>query len=100
MSDLCDSLDCSLPGSSVHGILQARILEWVVIPFSRDLPDPGIEPRFPALQADSLPLEPPRKLITGNEYVPIKFQFVFSDSSAYNQLLTGIHHTDVNSLNS
>ena len=29
-------MDCSLPGSSVHGILQARILEWVVIPFSRD----------------------------------------------------------------
>ena len=32
---LCDPIDCSLPGSSVHGILQARILEWVVIPFSR-----------------------------------------------------------------
>ena len=32
---LCDSMDCSLPGSSVHGILQARILEWVAIPFSK-----------------------------------------------------------------
>ena len=32
---LCDPRDCSLPGSSVHGILQARILEWVAIPFSR-----------------------------------------------------------------
>ena len=32
---LCDSMNCSLPGSSVHGILQARILEWVAIPFSR-----------------------------------------------------------------
>ena len=32
---LCDPMDCSLPGSSVHGILQTRILEWVVIPFSR-----------------------------------------------------------------
>ena len=32
---LCDPMDCSLPGSSVHGILQARILEWVTIPFSR-----------------------------------------------------------------
>ena len=31
----CDPMDCSLPGSSVHGILQARILEWVAIPFSR-----------------------------------------------------------------
>ena len=32
---LCDPMDCSLPGSSVHGILQARILEWIAIPFSR-----------------------------------------------------------------
>ena len=32
---LWDAMDCSLPGSSVHGILQARILEWVVFPFSR-----------------------------------------------------------------
>ena len=37
---LCDPMDCSLPGSSVHGILQARILEWVVIPFSRGSSQP------------------------------------------------------------
>ena len=38
---LCDPTDCSLPDSSVHGILQARILDyWGAIPFSRDLPDP------------------------------------------------------------
>ena len=35
MSALCNPMDCSLPGSSVHGILQARTLEWVAIPFSR-----------------------------------------------------------------
>ena len=40
---------------TVHGILQARMLEWGVFPFSRDLPDPGIKPGSPALQADSLP---------------------------------------------
>ena len=58
---LCDPMDYT-----VHGILQARILEWVDFPFSRDLPNPGIEPRSPALQADrspalqadSLPAEP------------------------------------------
>ena len=33
---LCNPVDCNLPGSSVHGILQARILEWVTIPFSRE----------------------------------------------------------------
>ena len=45
-------------GSSVHGILQARILEWIAIPFSRDLHNPGIEPGSPALHEDSLPFEP------------------------------------------
>ena len=55
----------SLLGSSVHGISQARILEWVAIPFSTDLPDKGIKPGSLALQADSLPREPPGKpLIT------------------------------------
>ena len=53
---LCNSKDCSPPGSSVHGILQARILEWVPFPFPGDLPDPEIEPRSPALQADSYQL--------------------------------------------
>ena len=37
------------------------MLEWIAISFSRDLPDPGIEPGFPALQADALPSEPPWK---------------------------------------
>ena len=53
-SALWDPLDCSPPGSSIHGILQARTLEWVAIAFSRDLPDPGTKPGSPALQADHL----------------------------------------------
>ena len=60
-SILCDPVDYSLPGSSVHGILQARILEWVAISSPGDLPNPGIEPRSPALWANSLPSEPPGK---------------------------------------
>ena len=55
-------MDCSLPGSSVHEIFQARILEWVAISFSRGSPNPGIKPGSPALQADSLPAEPPGNL--------------------------------------
>ena len=47
---LCDPMDCT-----VHKILQARILEWVAFPFSRG----SFQPRSPALQADSLPTEPP-----------------------------------------
>ena len=52
---LCDPMDCSPPGSSVHGILQVGILEWVAILFSRGIfLTPGIERRSPLLQADSL----------------------------------------------
>ena len=57
MSNSSDRMDCSLPGSSVHGILQARILEWVAISFLRGSSCPGIEPGSPTLQADSLPTE-------------------------------------------
>ena len=46
---------------TVHGILQARTLEWVPFPSPGDLPNPGIEPRSPALQADSLPAGPQEK---------------------------------------
>ena len=51
---LCDPMDCRLPGSSVHGIFQARILEWVAISFSRGSSRPGIKPGSPAIQADLL----------------------------------------------
>ena len=53
---LCDPIDYT-----VHGILQARILEWVTFTFSRGYSHPGIRPRFPTLQADSLPAEPQGK---------------------------------------
>ena len=58
---LCDPMDCSPPGSSVHGILQATILGWVAISFSRGFSDPGIEPGSSALQEDALLSEPPEK---------------------------------------
>ena len=50
---LCDPMDCSLSGSSIHGIFQARVLEWIAISFSRG-----------SLQADALPSEPPRQVQT------------------------------------
>ena len=58
---LCEPVDSSPPGSSVHGLSKASILKWVAMSFSRDLPNPGIEPRSLALQADSLPAKPPGK---------------------------------------
>ena len=62
----CDPLDCSLPGFSVHGIFQARILEWVAISFSRGSSWPRIKPtspRSPALEADCLSAEPLGKIL-------------------------------------
>ena len=58
---LCDPMDYNVPGSSAHGVLQARILEWVAISSPGDIPDPGIEPTSPvspALHVDSLLTEP------------------------------------------
>ena len=46
---LCDPMDCSLSGSSLHGILQARIMEWAATSFSRGSSWPGMEPASPTL---------------------------------------------------
>ena len=63
---LCEPMDCRQPGSSVHGISQARILVWISISFSRGSSQPGMEPTsltFPAWHVDSLPLAPPGKQV-------------------------------------
>ena len=59
-------MDCNLPGSSVHGISQARILEWAAISFSKGIfltPEihPGIDPASPALAGEFFTAEPPGK---------------------------------------
>ena len=63
-SESWDPKDCSSPGSSVNGNLQARILEWVPFSSPGDLPDLVIEPGSPALWEDSSPSEPPGKPIS------------------------------------
>ena len=62
---LCHPMDCSPPGSSIHGILLARILEWGAIAFSRRSSQPRDQTGSPALQIDTLPSEPPGKLEDG-----------------------------------
>ena len=57
---LCNSMDCSPPGSSIHGVLQARILSGLPFASPGHHPNSGIDPGSPALQADSLPSEPPQ----------------------------------------
>ena len=58
---LSDPMDFSLPGSSVHEILQAQYWSGFPFPSLGDLPDPGIKPGFPVSHADSSPSEPPGK---------------------------------------
>ena len=64
-------MDCSPPGFSVHAISQAKILEWVAIFFSRDLPDPGIESASPALAGGFFTTEPPGKVVQLHYYISL-----------------------------
>ena len=61
---LCDRMDCSLPSSSVHGILQVRILEWVAI-------QPRDQTQVSRIAGDSLPSAPPRKPNTCLNQLPM-----------------------------
>ena len=84
----CNPMDCSLPGSSVHGIFQTRILEWVVMPSSRvsSLPRDRacVSEVYLHWQVDSLPLVPPGKsldiLVLRCEYVLLQSFCGSSDS--------------------
>ena len=70
----CDAMDCSLPGSSVHGILQASTLEWGGFSFLGDLPKPGIKPASrasPALTGRFFTIAPPRKSCFDNRFLYI-----------------------------
>ena len=83
---------CNPMDYTVHGMLQARILEWVAFP--GDLPNPGIKPRSPALQEDSLPAQPqgkPLRLNNRRQCSPVvKRQALLSTTPAFMQLY---HHT-------
>ena len=85
-------MDCSLPGTSVHGILQAMILGRAAISYFRDLPNPGVKPRSPALQADALPSELLGKPFTSMWYLALIFKTCASSPRwLLGNLLTLIH---------
>ena len=63
MSNTCDPIDCSPPASFIHGVFQARILEWEAITSAGDLADPGIKSTSAALAGRFLTTELPRKLL-------------------------------------
>ena len=75
-SSLCNPMNWGLPGSSVHGILQAILLEWVSVPSPGDLPNPEIKPWSPTLKADSLLSELP-EIVTTSSLFCIDFKFPF-----------------------
>ena len=60
---------------TVHGILQARIQEWVAFPTPGDLPNPGIKPRSPTFLEDSLPAEPRQKDKSGFSFLLVSMFF-------------------------
>ena len=73
---VCDLVDCSPPGSSVHGILQARILEWVTIPFSKGSSQPRDQTHISCIEY-SLPSEPPGKPPLAIKTVVVKWSVAF-----------------------
>ena len=83
-------MDCSVPGSSVHGDSPGpRTLEWGAYPFSRRFPHPGIEPGSPALQMDCLPAEPPGKPhITYTSIFKTYTEIIYGDSPKWPLLAT------------
>ena len=96
-----DPMDCSLPGSSVHGILQARILEWVAIPFFRESSPPrgrtqvsSIAGRFFTFSATREGLKPPCRSKCGPHYISSLFKLcaalhqisIFQNAELVNQL--------------
>ena len=74
---LCDPMDYSPPGSSVHRFSRQEYWSGLPFPSPGDLPDPGIKPESPALQADSLPSEPPGK----PKLIPADTEEIFTESS-------------------
>ena len=99
---LCNPMDCSLPGSSVRGILQGRILEWVAIPFSRGSSRFRDQTRSPTLQADPLPSELAGKPIFYHIWIYLVFLIVFCqrrketlamDCNPRFQAKTSCHHS-------
>ena len=89
---LCDPMDCSLPGCSVHGILQARLLEWVAMPSSSGSSHPGIKFKSPTLQDDSLLAEQPGKPKNTGVGSLSLFQGIFPTQESNRGLL---HYTQI-----
>ena len=81
----CDTMDYSFPGPSIHGISQARILEWLPLPSLGDLPDPGIEPATPALAGGFFTAEPP-----GRPTCMYMYRYTYTHTHTHTYIYNGI----------
>ena len=86
-STFCDPMDSSLPGSSVHGILQARILEWIAMPSSRGSSQPRDQTQVSHVAVTSLPSEPPGKPKNTRVGNPSLLQRIFPTQESNRALL-------------
>ena len=93
--NLCEPVDSSQPGSSIHGILQQEYWSGLPFPSPGDLPNPGIEPRSHALQAEALTSEPPGKPIINYSHHDIQHihELIFIMNGSFYLLTTFIHFT-------
>ena len=90
---LCEPMNCSLPGFSIHWIVQARVLEWGAFPSPEDLPNPGVELGSPALQADAPSELPDYSLIL----VAKDKILIHSRVLCFSHILNSIHQQTVGS---
>ena len=88
---------CNPTDYTVHGILQATILEWVAVPFSRGSSHPEIEPRSPALQEDSSLSEPPGKLALSKNKVGWRVRVLMISLQLLNDHNSSLHLSSTNS---
>ena len=88
---LCDLMDWSPPGSSVHGISQARIMEWVAISSFRESSWPRDQPGSPAFQADSSPSEPPVETELDDSYMYCRKNWKkYTSSTTHDEIMKNI----------
>ena len=86
---LCDPMDCSPPGSSVHGILQVRILEWVAMPFSRGPSRPRDRTQVSCIAGEYFTTWAPREAFYSNKVLLYLYLLSFDFSFPVHEFLLG-----------
>ena len=88
---LCDPMDCSPPGSSVHGISQARKLEWIAVSFSRGSSWPRDQTRVSRIAGRRFTIWATREALKEQKVLPKKIWLLLTFSAAHSKWSTNIH---------